>query len=142
MTGFGNAKRWPYDRDGGAKLTGRFGNIDDDNWAYRYYKLLMTRVRRLRTPAIAGACLIAGVVIGFTIPRTSSVATVSPGDRDNLRQAAPQATVRDVYTPAIRSDNYVRQEQLKIVEMLERQCRSIEQNCQLAEAARRSVERD
>ena len=80
--------------------------------------------------------------MGFAIPRTSSVSTVSSGDRDNLRQAAPQATGRDVYSPAIRSDNYVRQEQLKIVEMLERQCRSMEQNCKLAEAARRSVDRD
>lgn len=102
----------------------------------------MPRDHRFRTPAIAGTFLIAGVAIGLAIPRTSSIVTPRSGEHDNLHRPVSRATARNVYSPDIRNDNYARQEQLKIVEMLERQCQSMEQNCQLAVAARRSVNHD
>jgi hypothetical protein len=102
----------------------------------------MPRLRRLRIPAIAIACLIAGIAIGFVIARTSPGGTLNSSDRAKTGPGASRLTGRNVYSPDIRSDEYVRQEQLKIVEMLENQCRSTRQNCQLAEAARRSLNGD
>ena len=95
--------------------------------------------RRLRTAAIAGACLVIGIAIGFAIPRAAQVA--SSGGSGRPDPAAPRSAGRNVFSPDIRNDDHVRREQLKVVEMLERQCRTTRQNCELATAAREALTR-
>ena len=99
----------------------------------------MMRRLRLRTAAIAGACLIAGIAIGFVIPRHAPVAPLTHGEQDSLAHADPQSLGRNVYSPAILRDPYVRRKHLELVEILEHQCRTTGQNCQLSVAARRAV---
>jgi hypothetical protein len=97
--------------------------------------------RRLKTAAIAGACLIAGVAIGFAIPRATQITPSGSGKPAGPDHAAPRSTGRNVFSPDIRNDEHVRREQLKVVEMLEQQCRSARQNCELAAAARQALTR-
>ena len=97
---------------------------------------------RLRTVAIAGACLIVGIAIGFAIPRAAQVASSSSSETDRLDYTARRSTGRNVFSPDIRNDEYVRREQLKVVEMLEQQCRTARKNCELAGAARKALTRD
>jgi hypothetical protein len=47
-----------------------------------------------------------------------------------------------MFSPDIRNDEYVLGEQIKIVEMLERQCQTSGKDCQLATAAREALGRD
>jgi hypothetical protein len=96
--------------------------------------------RRLKTAAIAGTFLIAGVAIGLAIPRTAQV-TSGSGATSRPDHAAPRSTGRNVFSPDIRNDEHVRREQLKVVEMLEQQCRTARQNCELAAAARQALTR-
>jgi len=49
---------------------------------------------------------------------------------------------RNVYSPDIRHDEYVRREQLKLMEMLEQQCRVTLENCELAKASRETLPKD
>jgi hypothetical protein len=49
---------------------------------------------------------------------------------------------RDVFSPDIRHDEYVRREQLKIIEMLEQQCRVTQEHCELAKASREALTDD
>jgi hypothetical protein len=44
-----------------------------------------------------------------------------------------------MYSPRIRDDAYVRSEQLKVVEMLELQCRTENKNCVLAVSSRKAL---
>ena len=97
------------------------------------------RLLRLRTAAIAAACLIAGIAIGFAIPRQAQVAPFTHGGQDGLAHADSRSIGRNVYSPAILGDPYVRRKHLELVDILERQCRTTGENCQLSVAARRAV---
>jgi hypothetical protein len=99
----------------------------------------MMRLRRLRTAAIAGASLIAGIAIGFVIPRHAGVAPFTHGEQASLAHANAPSTGRNVYSPIVLGDEYVRRKHLEIADMLERQCRTTGENCQFSIAARRAV---
>jgi hypothetical protein len=101
----------------------------------------MKGLLRLRTAAIAGTCLIAGIAIGFAIPRHAPNAPLTHGEQDNLAHADSQSNGRNVYSPVILGDQYVRRKHLELVDMLERQCRATGENCRLSIAARRAVSR-
>ena len=101
----------------------------------------MKGLLRLRTAAIAGTCLIAGIVIGFVIPRHAQVAPFTHGEQGSLAHTDDQPNGRNVYSPVILGDQYVRRKHLELVDMLERQCRATGENCQLSIAARRAVSR-
>lgn len=97
--------------------------------------------RRLRTAAIAGACLIMGIAIGLAIPHATLPVLTSSGEVRNPDRAASPPVGRDMFSPDIRNDEYVQQEQLKIVEMLERECAATRRNCALARSARKALTR-
>lgn len=97
--------------------------------------------RRLRTAALAGACLVIGIAIGFAIPRAAQVTSSVTGGTGRVDHAAPRSAGRNVFSPDIRNDEHVRREQLKVVELLEQRCRTTRQNCELAEAARQALTR-
>ena len=99
------------------------------------------RLLRLKTAAIAGACLIAGVAIGLVIPRHAQVAPFTHGEQDSLANANSQSIGRNVYSPIVLGDQYVHRKHLEIVDILEQQCRTTGENCQLSIAARRAVSR-
>jgi hypothetical protein len=101
----------------------------------------MMRLLRLRTTAIAGACLIAGIAIGFVIPHHAQVAPFTHGEQDSLAHANSQSIGRNVYSPVILGDEYVHRKHLEVVEILEHQCRTTGKNCQLSIAARPAVSR-
>ena len=104
--------------------------------------MMMMHARRLKTAAVAGICLIAGIAIGLAIPRTAEVAPSSSGETGRPDHPASRSTGRNVFSPDIRDDEYVRREQLKVVEMLEQQCRTAGKDCELARAAREALTRD
>ena len=100
------------------------------------------RLSRTRTVAIAVAIFVAGIAIGFVIPRPARVAPLSSAGQGHLGHATSGSTVRNVYSPDIRHDEYVLQEQTKVVEMLEQQCRTTRKGCELAGAARQALTRN
>ena len=102
----------------------------------------MMPLSRTRIAAIAVAFLIAGIAIGFAIPRPARVAPLGPAGHDRPAQATSQSTARNVYSPDIRHDEYVLREQRKLVEMLEQQCRTTGKGCELAGAARQALNRN
>lgn len=105
------------------------------------YPSPMTRFRRLGMPLVAGACLIAGVAVGLAIPRAPDKASSSSATRRLDRVTSPPK-FRDVYSPDIRHDPYVVREQLRIVEMLARQCRIDPKYCGLAKSSREALPKD
>ena len=92
--------------------------------------------------AIAVVFFIAGIAIGFVIPRPAQVAPPSSAGHDRLGHAASQSTGRDFYSPTFRHDEYVLGEQRRIVEMLEQRCRTTRTGCELAGAARQALNRN
>ncbi|MBY8821872.1 hypothetical protein [Sphingomonas colocasiae] len=95
--------------------------------------------RRMGTVAVAGVCLVLGVVIGLAVPRAASL--VLPGSGE-VRRADPGAAPpvgRNMFSPDIRNDEFVQQEQRKVVEMLERECAVTGRNCALARSARKAL---
>jgi hypothetical protein len=102
----------------------------------------MMRFRRLGIALIAGACLIAGVAIGLTIPRAVHTTLFGSDETGRLDHTASRSLGRNVFSPDIRNDEYVRQQQLKVVEMLEQRCRIARENCELARASREALTRD
>jgi hypothetical protein len=69
--------------------------------------------------------------------------TSSGSDKtDRLHHTTAGAPGRNLFSPDIRNDEYVRREQLKVVEMLEQQCRVARENCELAKASREALTRD
>ena len=102
----------------------------------------MMRLPRMSTVAIAVAFLVAGIAIGFAIPRPAQVAPPGSAGHDRLGQATSQPTARNVYSPDIRHDEYVLREQRKLVEMLEQQCRTTGKDCALAGAARQALNKN
>ncbi|MDB5710577.1 MAG: hypothetical protein JWL96_2647 [Sphingomonas bacterium] len=102
----------------------------------------MMRLSRTRAVAIAVAFFIAGIAIGFVIPRPAQFAPLSSAGHDRFGHATSQSTGRNVYSPDIRHDEYVLREQLKVVEMLEQQCRTTKKGCDLAGAARQALTRN
>jgi hypothetical protein len=105
-------------------------------------ELPMMRLSRTRTVAIAVALFIAGIAIGFLIPRPVQIAPVRSAGHDRLGNATSQPIGRNVYSPDIRHDEYVLQDQRKVVEMLEQQCRATRKDCALAGAARQALTRN
>jgi hypothetical protein len=102
----------------------------------------MMHFRRLKIGLIGGACLIAGVAIGLTIPRAAHMTSSRSDETGRLDRSTSPSRGRNVFSPDIRHDEYVRQEQLKIVEMLEEQCRVARENCELAKASRDALTKD
>ena len=102
----------------------------------------MIRFRRLRMALIAAACLIAGVAIGLTIPRAAHRTSSGSDETGRVDHTISRSPGRNMYSPNIRQDDYVRREQLRLVEMLERQCRVTRENCELAKASRDALTRD
>ena len=102
----------------------------------------MMRFRRLRMAVIAGVCLIAGIAIGLTIPRAVDMTSFGSDKIDRLDRTSSGSLGRNVFSPDIRNGEYVRREQLKLVEMLEQQCRVARENCELAKASRDALTRD
>lgn len=101
--------------------------------------VMMHPRRRLRTVIIAGTCLIAGIAIGLAVPRAAQLVLPGSGEvRRPDRTAAPPVG-RSMFSPDIRNDEYVQQEQLKVVEMLERECAVTGRNCALARSARKAL---
>lgn len=91
---------------------------------------------------LAGGCLIAGIAIGLTIPRSAPRPLSRLDETRRNDGAASPAIRRNVYSPDIRNDAFVRQEQLRIVDMLEQQCRATRENCDVAKASRDALTRD
>lgn len=83
--------------------------------------------------------MIAGIAIGLAIPRGSRSVASPHRERDGLARTGPTPIARNVYSPVILKDEFVRRKHLDIVDALERQCRATGENCQLAIAARRAV---
>jgi hypothetical protein len=102
----------------------------------------MVRFRRLRMPLVAGACLIAGFAIGLTVPRGAHMTSPGSDGARRLDRSTSLSPGRNVFSPDIRHDEYVRREQLKIIEMLEQQCRATREHCELAKASRESLTND
>jgi len=102
----------------------------------------MMRLPRTKIVATAVAFLVAGIAIGFAIPRPAQVAPLGSAGRDRAAQATSQATARKIYSPDIRHDEYVLREQRKLVEMLEQQCPATRKDCALAGAARQALNRN
>jgi hypothetical protein len=102
----------------------------------------MMRFRRLRMAVVAGACLIAGVAIGLAIPRAAHMTSAGSDETRHVDRTTAGSPGRNVFSPDIRNDEYVRREQLKVVEMLEQQCRVARENCELAKASREALTRD
>lgn len=102
----------------------------------------MTRVSRLRPVAITTAFFIAGIAIGFVIPRPAHVGPLGFAEHDRIGRATSQIPGRNIYSPDIRHDDYVLREQLKVVEMLEQHCRATQKGCDLARAARQAMTRN
>jgi hypothetical protein len=93
-------------------------------------------------PIIAGACLIAGFAIGLAVPRAAHMTSPASDGAGRLDRSTSVSPGRDVFSPDIRHDEYVRREQLKIIEMLEQQCRVTQEHCELAKASREALTDD
>jgi hypothetical protein len=102
----------------------------------------MVRFRHLRMALVAGACLTAGIAIGLVIPRATHMTSSGSDANGRLDRGASRSTGRNVYSPDIRHDEYVRREQLKVVELLEQQCRVARENCEIAKASREALTKD
>ena len=86
--------------------------------------------------------MIAGVAIGLTIPRAVHRTSSESDKTVRHDRTTSRSPGRNVFSPDIRNDEYVRQEQLKVVEMLEQQCRAARENCELAKASRQALMRN
>ncbi len=102
----------------------------------------MKRVSRLRMPLIAGTCLIVGFTIGLTVPRAAHVTSSGSSETRRPDRSTARSPGRNMFSPDIRHDEYVRGEQLKLVEMLEQQCRVTRENCDLAKASREALTKE
>ena len=111
-------------------------------WLGKDPDLPMMRLPRTSTVAIAVAFFVAGIAIGFAIPRPAQVAPLSSAGHDRRGQAAFQPNGRNVWSPDIRHDEYVLREQRKLEEMLEQQCRTTRKGCELDRAARQALHRN
>ena len=100
------------------------------------------RLRGLRMALIAGGCLIAGLIVGMTIPRAARPAYSRLDDNRRLDRSTSQLSGRNIFSPDFRHDEYVRREQLKIVEKLEQQCRVDRDRCELAKTSRKALTKD
>jgi hypothetical protein len=99
------------------------------------------RIRPVHLAVLALALLLVRMGIGLAIPRAAHLAR-SEDRRPTVDSSAPASPGRDVYSADIRNDAHVRREQRKLVEMLERQCRTSRENCDVARAARAALEAD
>lgn len=95
---------------------------------------------RARTIFLAGLCMAIGVVIGVSLPKDSPP-SVSPGSVGGSDYPPDRTSVRNVFSPDIDNDEFVRRERLKMVETLEQHCRATGEDCQLAVAARQALTR-
>lgn len=102
----------------------------------------MTRPRYIKTVALAATCVAIGIVAGLSIPRGMGVSSSNPNAVLGSGKSMVRPGGRSMYSPDIQNDAYVRQEQLKLVEMLEQQCRSSSKDCALAKAAREALDRN
>jgi hypothetical protein len=99
--------------------------------------------QRLRSFAVALGCIGLGVLIGSSLPRNAAEPRSEAADlssREPDSGVSGNVRVRDMFSPNIRDDSYVRSEQLRVVEMVEGQCRTTKENCRLAADARKALE--
>ncbi|MEO9130746.1 MAG: hypothetical protein ABI240_06015, partial [Sphingomonas sp.] len=82
-------------------------SILDDSLAGYDGELPMLRLSRTRIVAIAVALFVAGIAIGFAIPRPAQVAPLGSAGHDPPGHATSQSVGRNVYSPDIRHDEYV-----------------------------------
>ncbi|MAX01151.1 MAG: hypothetical protein CMN72_16240 [Sphingomonas sp.] len=80
-----------------------------------------------------------GIVIGWSVPRRSGIAPSGADPASRNDHPDSRTSARQVYSPDIRRDPYVRRQQRKIADMLEQQCEGTNQNCELAEGARKAL---
>lgn len=97
--------------------------------------------RRMGTVAVAGVCLVVGVAIGLAVPRAAQFVLAGSGEVRRPDRGGAPPVGRNMFSPDIRNDEFVQREQLKIVEMLERECATTGSNCALARSARRALTR-
>lgn len=102
----------------------------------------MARPRYIKTLALAGACIAIGIAIGLSLPRGIDTPSPSPNAAPGSGESTAGPNGRGMYSPDIRNDPFVRQEQRKVVEVLEQQCRSSGKDCALAKAAREALDRN
>lgn len=102
----------------------------------------MARLRYIKTIALAGICTAIGIAIGLSLPRGTDTPSSTPNAVPASGKSTDQPNGRSMYSPDIRHDAYVRQEQRKVVEMLEQQCRATGKDCALAKAAREALDRN
>ncbi len=81
----------------------------------------------------------AGIAIGLAIPRSAHMTSSGSNPTSRLDRTTPLSQFRKVYSPDIRHDPWVRQEQLKMVKVLEQQCRVAPEYCKLAKASREAL---
>lgn len=86
--------------------------------------------------------MVAGVAVGLVIPRAAHMTSPRSGEIGRPGRVTSPSSGRNVFSPSIRNDEYVRREQLKVVEMLEQQCRTARENCELAKASREALTRE
>ena len=92
-----------------------------------------------------GGC---GLLIGALVAFPAGMMVAGGGGREDSKAGGPQSATgqpigRDMYSPALRDDPYVREQQLRVVEALELSCRQLGEHCAEARAARARIsERD
>ena len=84
-----------------------------------------------------GVALLLGAAIAF--PAGMMLAGSRDGSEDTPAPRRESASVRDVYSPAIRSDPWFLERQREGVEALERHCAQSGENCAVARAARQRL---
>ncbi|WP_126005637.1 hypothetical protein [Sphingomonas koreensis] len=102
----------------------------------------MVRPRNIKTIALAGVCIAIGIAIGLWLPRGTDTPPLRPNAVPGSGKSTAGPNGRGMFSPDISNDPFVRQEQLKVVEMLEQQCRSSGKDCALAKAAREALDRN
>jgi len=89
-----------------------------------------------RDLAKLGGALLVGAALAFPAGLLVAGWADAPQDRPPPRSSGP-AAVRDVYSPAVRSDPWFIERQRVGIEALENHCRQTGENCPEAREARR-----
>ena len=85
-----------------------------------------------------GAALALGIIMAGGEPVRDTAAPRS----ETYRQSSEAPTGRDIYSPNVSNDPYVIDQQRKVIEALELQCRHFGEQCDEARKARRWLEAD
>ena len=98
----------------------------------------------MRDKRSLGCAALIGAVIAFPAGMMAGGGTGRQQAEERLageaRPAKSKQAVRDVYSPSIRDDPYVIEQQLRVVEALELSCRRYRERCTEAQKARERIE--